>query len=536
MASTRSKETKSLAALKRRRTLRLAKLLSRALYLHRRGRDEQMYNVICDEFVDMGGVYIKFLQGVLLNSPIMKKWHSPNRLRIFENVESETMDIVQILRSELPPERLAQIALVQPKPFAAGSFGQVYYGQHVNGKNIIIKVLRPQIRELLKHDLRLLGIFSKRFVGREYPNISVKMNSAIREFRIATLRETDYVTEAEFARELFEVYKDHPTMTIPETYLDLCTPHMIVQDYLGGVSVVDVIRLKQEQNIDPAEYVREQTGSDLDKQLETLGTELVLGVFNLPRIQGDPHPGNIRLLPDNKVGMIDFGISAHAPTNKAAFFGIVEEWAKLYEDSDNIVSLFEQFMRFFVTDLYKALKKLSSVSSRASSVLETAANSQKQENSLTREVGRMMQQIMNSAIGTRDVREFLDDAKLLQVFNNMVNRGNRFGLVMRLESSEILRAAQTYMTLVDALGRRKVVLPNVFRNVVKRVEIEHPEIRTEGDEPMSITEALETINRWLERVAMRDPALFEQLMRKIRPEKAKKAKADKVKTAEKPNA
>src|SRR5262249_31655109 len=159
--------------------------------------------------------------------------------------------------------------------------------------------------------------FSKGFVNRSYQNMDIKLDAAIREFRAATLRETDYVTEAHFARDLFESYKDHPTLVIPETYLELCTNHIIVQEYVGGMSVVDLVRIQGEGG-SPRAHVAEQLGSDLTKQLTMLGVEFLVSAFNLPRMQGDPHPGNIRLLPDNKVGIIDFGISAAAPEHKAA--------------------------------------------------------------------------------------------------------------------------------------------------------------------------------------------------------------------------
>jgi len=133
----------SINAIKRERTKRLARLGARVYYLRKRGKEQEMYDLICNEFLALGGVYVKFLQGVLFNTPIMKRWHSPNRLRIFENLDSEPLDIVHILREELTPEQLQQIALVQPEPFAAGSFGQVYLAQHANGKHIVIKVFGP---------------------------------------------------------------------------------------------------------------------------------------------------------------------------------------------------------------------------------------------------------------------------------------------------------------------------------------------------------------------------------------------------------
>ena len=517
----------TLRAMKRQRTVRLGKLLSKAYYLKRRKRDNEMYNLICNEMVSLGGVYVKFLQGVLLNGAIMNRWTNPNRMKIFENLDSEPLDIVQILRHELPPAKLADITLIQPEPFAAGSFGQVYFGQHKNGRQIIVKVLRPQVRELLRHDLRLLGLFTKRFAAGEYKNISVNLDQAIKEFREATLRETDYVEEANFAHELFEVYKNHPHLIIPETYLDLSTAHIIVQDYIGGISAVDLLKLK-ERGEDPKQYVFDHLGSDLDQQLTMFGIESLLGVFNLPRIQGDPHPGNIRFLPDNKVGMIDFGISATTPRNKAAFFGILDQWSQLYKEGDNFVGLFEQFMRFFMNDLYKALKKVSTFKSTTPIAIDPTLPAT-EESSLTKELGKVMQDILKTTLGTTDMRSIVEDGRVMQIFNNMVNKDNRFGLVMHIESSEILRAAQTYMTLVDSLGRRKAVLPQVFSTVVAQVEQTHPDVRTLGDEPISTTRALETINGWLERVAMRDPILFDKLLRRIKLSNTKVVKPKVVK-------
>jgi tRNA A-37 threonylcarbamoyl transferase component Bud32 len=495
--------TATLARIKRQRTRRLARLLAKAYYLQQRGRQEAMYNMVCEEFVSLGGVYVKFLQGVLLNSTVMKRWHSPDKLKIFEDLDTIPLDIVGILRTELTPAKLADIRLIQPKPFAAGSFGQVYYGQHVDGTPIIVKVLRPDIRELLRYDLRLLAIFSRNFANKQYQNIDMNVGNAMREFRASTLRETDYIAEAQFGQELYAAYRDHPKLVIPRTYVDLSTSHIIVQEYIDGISGAQLVKLKTE-GTDPNDYVREKLGSDLDDQLKTLGVESIAGAFYLPRIQGDPHPGNLRFMTDNRIALIDFGISASSPTNKAAFYGVISEWSKLFNGNENMVGFFEQFMRFFINDLYMALQKLS-------------GNRLSDENiDLTREVGRVMHEVFKSAIGTEDMKGILTGGRTLQTINKVINKGNRFGLVMRLDSSEILRASQTYMSVVETLGRRNDVLPVVFDTVVERLRNDSAESFQDGEEPISTSEAIETINRWLERVATRDPALFRQLIRRIK--------------------
>ncbi len=496
--------SQSIAAIKRHRAGRLAKLATKAYYLHRQKHDDRMAKLMLEEFVALGGVYVKFLQGVLLKSSVMKKWQSPERLKIFENLDYEPLDIVAILNHELRPEQLAQITGVQPQPFAAGSFGQVYYAQHSSGKPIIIKVLRPLVRELLRFDLRLLNRFSKVFANKMFRNMDVKINSAVEEFCEATLRETDYIEEANFAAELYQTYKGNPQFIIPETFLELCTSNIIVQEYVPGISAAQLLKL-QDQGVDPRTYVYEQLGSDLDTQLETLGYELVNGIFHLPRVQGDPHPGNVRFLPDNKVGLIDFGISAHSPKDKAAFFGMLEEWNSLYKGTQSVGNMFEQFIRFFVNDLYKALKKLA-----------TLQRDQLNNPNYTGEIGRVAQETFAKVLGTDDLTPLIENGSIIGIVNNVVNKRNRFGLVVKLEATEIMRAAQTYMTLVETLGRRNVVMPHVFSRVVAQVEADFPEIRHHADDPMSINEAMEIVSNWLERVAERDPALFSQLTNRIK--------------------
>lgn len=503
----------SIAAIKRHRTAKLAALGTRAYYLHRRGKDDEMYSLICDEMVELGGIYVKFLQGVLLQSQAMRKWRSNDRLKIFENLDHEPIDIVKMLQSELTPQQLQQIASVQPQPFAAGSFGQVYYGQHVNGKPIVIKVLRPMVHELLKYDLRLLSMFSKTMVGKMSANMDMDIDQALKDFRLATLRETDYVAEAHFAHELFVAYKGHPNFVIPETFLDLCTTNVIVQEYIDGLSVAQLLRFK-EQGVEPKQYVQETMGSDLDAQLITLGTELLDGIFNLSHVQGDPHPGNIRLMSDNKVGLIDFGIAAPAPDNKAAFFGIIAAWHKLYGDEFDLSTLFEQFIRFFVSDLYRALKRIGSFNQRSSS--GGSDGEAGDDSNYTKALGRIAQDTFKKTTGVTDIRPLLEDGRVIQIMNQVVNKNNRFGMVLKLEASEILRAAQTYITLVDALGRRGKVLPEVFANVVSRVEREHPELVHDNEDELSVSAALDIVSKWLERVATRDPALFRQLVNRIK--------------------
>ena len=477
----------------------MAKIAARAIYLQKKGDNVAMANYICDELVMLGGIYIKFLQGVMLQSEFFKQWTSPSRLNIFENLDSEMLNIENILRSELNTTELAKIGQVQPQSFAAGSFGQVYYATLKDGTPIIIKVLRPLVRETLQFDLRLLGIFSKQFFKMLYENIQVNPDTAIKEFKRASLNETDYIAEANFANELYLAYKNNNELIIPKTYLEMCTKNIIVQEYIGGISVAQLIKQK-EQGVDPRDYIKEVMGSDLDQQLIELGIQYFYGMFTLPRIQGDPHPGNVKLLENNQVGLIDFGIDAPSPKDKPAFFGLIKEYSNIYSGKLDIEELFGRFINVFANDLYNAFRKLSEV--------RDGGNSE----GLTKAIGRLANKTFMSRVKPSDSKAMMSDPNIIKLINKVVNDQNRFGIELSLESTEMLRAAQTYINLVESLGRKDQVLPVVFTQAIAKLEHDHPELVIEKNSNMTVARAINIITKWLERVANRDPVLFRKLI------------------------
>jgi len=501
--SARSVQEKQVKQLKRHRRKVLTSLVTSAYKLHRRGDRVAMNSLICEEFTKLGGVYVKFLQGVLLKSSFMRDWQSSDRLRIFENLESEPLDINTILRQELGNTKISQFAAINPIPFAAGSFGQVYFANLKDGSQVVVKLLRPLIRETLAYDLKMISFFMRAFVGKIYRNMDVNILSAIADFKRATMRETDYVEEARFANELYEAYKDNDQFVIPKTYMELCTPNIIVQQYVDGISCAHLLRM-QEQGIDPREYVKQNLGSDLTAQLKLVGFEYIRGIFMLPRVQGDPHPGNVKLLSGNRVALIDFGISAQAPKEKAAFYGLLREYQRMLSGVVDVPQMLGQFLRFFVSDLYKAMKKITSMLPESDKT-----------NDLTRQMGLVAESNIKKEMSDEDLEQIIESGSILGTVNQVVNKGNRFGIVLKIEDSEMLRAAQSYVTLVESL-RMRPVLPEAFKEGLEYVAKERPEYTQETESNMSANRALEIVTKWLERVATRDPQLFKIFISKIR--------------------
>ena len=181
-------EPQTIAAIKRYRAMKMARLISRSYYHSRRGNKAEMYSLVGDELLSLGGIYIKFLQTIVLQSQnMLKYWRNPARLSIFENLSTEPLDIKAFLAEHLDDDA-DQLKSVSPEPFAAGSFGQVYMAK-LDGQDVIIKVMRPQVAELLKFDLKLLRYFW-RVCNRYFAaSKSLDLNIAFNGFASQTLNE-----------------------------------------------------------------------------------------------------------------------------------------------------------------------------------------------------------------------------------------------------------------------------------------------------------------------------------------------------------
>ena len=203
------------------------------------------------------------------------------------------------------------------------------------------------------------------------------------------------------------------------------------------------------------------------------------------------------------MGLIDFGIAAKAPEDKASFFALVEAYDDLLTGNQSVANLFDKTLRFFVKDLYRALTTISRYMGA------------KAEKALTKQLGDMAEKSFEEMTGKTvvELEEGKEDLALIET-NKMMNEGNKFGLILRIDDTAIMRSAQSFMTLLYSLGLYSKVLPKITDRVISHVKSKYPEI-TSDVSTVSLNEALETVSAWLERVAEKDPKLFRELSAKI---------------------
>ena len=207
-------------------------------------------------------------------------------------------DIERQLAEDLgaPPQEV--FAWVDPEPLAAASLGQVHRARLQDGSEVVLKVRRPGIRPVVEADLRLLERLAE-IIASEVDELKrYRPQLLVRQFSAALRRELDFAAECRNAERIARDFADDDSLVIPGVHWPWCGERLNVQDFLDGISGRDVEAVSR-AGLDPRAIARTGTRVILEMILEH-------GFFH-----ADPHPGNVKYLPDNRIGLMDFGMVGH---------------------------------------------------------------------------------------------------------------------------------------------------------------------------------------------------------------------------------
>ncbi len=181
-------------------------------------------------------------------------------------------------------------------PRAAASIAQVYEARLKDGSPVIIKVRRPGIIAKIEADLRIMSHIA-RLVEVEFPESRrYQPGQVVQQFAKSLRRELDLAAEARNIQRFGERFADDKTVFIPKVYWDFTSQTMNVQERIDGI---------------PGNMLQEADAAGLDRKLlAERGADVVLRMILLHgHFHADPHPGNVFYLPDNRIALVDFGMT-----------------------------------------------------------------------------------------------------------------------------------------------------------------------------------------------------------------------------------
>lgn len=199
------------------------------------------------------------------------------------------------IEAELGASISELFATFEDAPVAAASIAQVHFATTPDGKEVAVKVLRPNVEQRFARDIALMRWLAAR-IEKRLPHLKrLKPRAVVETFAEAIKIELDLRFEAAAADELRENSKDDKDFYVPTIDWQRTARRVLVSERIRGISAGDIAGLKA-------------AGIDLTATMEKAARAFFNQVFRDGFFHADMHPGNLFVLPDGRLAPVDFGI------------------------------------------------------------------------------------------------------------------------------------------------------------------------------------------------------------------------------------
>ncbi|WHY77102.1 AarF/ABC1/UbiB kinase family protein [Neobacillus sp. WH10] len=204
-------------------------------------------------------------------------------------------DVKRIIEQEFAEPMEDLFASFTGQPLAAASIGQVHYAVLKTGERVAVKIQRPNIRTMIETDLEIMQDLARLAEARLGWAERYQICDIVDELAQSIRQELDYENEGRNAEKFAKQFHDNPHVLIPKIYWEYTTSKVLTMEYMEGINLNVAKKLHQEAY--DSKIVAERVVNAIFQQI------LIEGFFH-----GDPHPGNILVLPGNIIAFMDFGI------------------------------------------------------------------------------------------------------------------------------------------------------------------------------------------------------------------------------------
>ena len=218
--------------------------------------------------------------------------------------------IHKILTDELGVEWRTKFLEFADQPAAAASIGQVHKATWHDGRVVAVKVQYPGADKALISDLNQMARMGKLFASW-IPGLDIK--PLLDELRDRAVDELDYLHESQNQRAFAIAYEGDSEFVIPHVLV--AAPHVLVSEWIDGTALSSIIKDGSQAERDAAGVLYERF--------------LLSGPSRAGLLHADPHPGNFRITPDGRLGVLDFGACASLPDGLPSAMGSLLRIAQL---------------------------------------------------------------------------------------------------------------------------------------------------------------------------------------------------------------
>ncbi|MCM8784799.1 MAG: AarF/UbiB family protein [Candidatus Omnitrophica bacterium] len=246
---------------------------------------------------ELGPTFIKLGQILSTRPDLIPLEYIKELENLQDNVKPENFQLMkEIIENQLNKKLEEIFDEFDEQPIASASLSCVYRAIYKN-KKVAVKVQRPYIKQQIFTDIEILYDIAnliERFIKESEIYQPTKI---VKEFEKNIKKELNFIIEVKNIEIMKEKMKNFERLFIPDVYKEICTEKILVTEYIDGIKINKV----------------EQWSRFVSKE-EVLknGTDIILKqIFDIGLFHGDPHPGNIFIMKDGRIALIDFGIVGH---------------------------------------------------------------------------------------------------------------------------------------------------------------------------------------------------------------------------------
>jgi ubiquinone biosynthesis protein len=244
----------------------------------------------------LGPTFIKLGQLMSTRADLLPAPYLEALSRLQDQIEPFSFEEVdRIVSSELGVRLSKAFAEFDPKPLAAASLAQVHLAYMRDGRAVVVKVQRPDIREQIVEDLEALGEMAKFLDDHTELGKRYEFTNMLLGLRRTLLRELDFKLEANNLITFSQNLREFDRIVIPEPIDDFTTSRVLTMEYIPGKKITELSPLR----------LMEIDGPGLARELfRAYLKQILLDGF----VHADPHPGNVFLTDDEQIALLDLGM------------------------------------------------------------------------------------------------------------------------------------------------------------------------------------------------------------------------------------
>ncbi len=245
---------------------------------------------------ELGTTFVKMGQILSTRTDVLPSDLTQELSKLQDSLKPYPAQVIEkAISDELGKPVSELFASFDPNPVGVASIGQVHAATLPDGTNVVVKVHKPGVVEQVTEDVAILRQLAASVVERGKGLPQYDLTTLVEEITDTLMAEFDYIREGHTAKHFAEFFREDPSIHIPKIFWEYTTSQVITMERIRGIGILDVAAL------DKAGFDRKE----LARRSVNIWAKMV---FEDTVFHADPHPGNLFVEPDGRLGVVDFGM------------------------------------------------------------------------------------------------------------------------------------------------------------------------------------------------------------------------------------